>query len=284
VEIAGLDVRILERQAVGPIQDEIVHPDDATGSKELAEKDGMQRTTLTRNLRPLTRAKWVVAGTGKDRRQHLFQLTAAGRRAKALISIALFREHMEERTRRHGAPAPHYYRRHSATLQPGIRRPRNPNQTLAGPMIPLTLFPTPNYTIAKLDPNDIVRVAILEHFDGPLVTLHKHRTTSQPIISFWVDADDRTDRFVLLFPSQALAYSVLTGERPYLALFQQELAKGEITLMDNHLRGVVIYRIPAKDFPSSLYPEPDAYVSKALNIAAANYATALKPPQQCPSE
>jgi hypothetical protein len=151
-------------------------------------------------------------------------------------------------------------------------------------MIPLTLFPTPNYTIAKLDPNDIVRVAILEHFDGPLVTLHKHRTTSQPIISFWVEADDRTDRFVLLFPSQALAYSVLTGERPYLALFQQELAKGEITLMDNHLRGVVIYRIPAKDFPSSLYPEPDAYVSKALNIAAANYATALKPPQQCPSE
>src|ERR1700693_1451645 len=46
----------------------------------LAEKVGMERTTLTLNLRPLTRAKWVAAATGKDRRQHLLQLTAAGRR------------------------------------------------------------------------------------------------------------------------------------------------------------------------------------------------------------
>src|ERR1700738_5724736 len=46
----------------------------------LAEKVGMERTTLTRNLRPLTRAKWVAAATGQDRRQHLLQLTAAGRR------------------------------------------------------------------------------------------------------------------------------------------------------------------------------------------------------------
>jgi DNA-binding MarR family transcriptional regulator len=46
----------------------------------LAEKVGMERTTLTRNLRPLTRARWVAAATGQDRRQHLLQLTAAGRR------------------------------------------------------------------------------------------------------------------------------------------------------------------------------------------------------------
>jgi DNA-binding MarR family transcriptional regulator len=46
----------------------------------LAEKVGMERTTLTRNLRPLTKAKWVTAGTGEDRRQHLLQLTAVGRR------------------------------------------------------------------------------------------------------------------------------------------------------------------------------------------------------------
>ena len=57
----------------------------------LAEKVGMDRTTLTRNLRPLTRAKWVTAGTGKDRRQRLLQLTAAGRR-KLLRSLPLWEE------------------------------------------------------------------------------------------------------------------------------------------------------------------------------------------------
>ena len=57
----------------------------------LAEKVGMERTTLTRNLRPLTRAKWVTAGTGKDRRQHLLQLTAAGRR-KLVRSLPLWEE------------------------------------------------------------------------------------------------------------------------------------------------------------------------------------------------
>ena len=51
----------------------------------------MERTTLTRNLRPLTRAKWVAAGTGKDRRQHLLQLTAAGRR-KLVRSLPLWEE------------------------------------------------------------------------------------------------------------------------------------------------------------------------------------------------
>ena len=55
----------------------------------LAEKAGMDRTTLTRNLRPLTRAKWVAAGTGKDRRQHLLQLTAVGKR-KLVRSLPLW--------------------------------------------------------------------------------------------------------------------------------------------------------------------------------------------------
>jgi DNA-binding MarR family transcriptional regulator len=57
----------------------------------LAEKVGMERTTLTRNLLPLTRAKWVAAATGQDRRQHLLQLTAAGRR-KLLRSLPLWEE------------------------------------------------------------------------------------------------------------------------------------------------------------------------------------------------
>jgi DNA-binding MarR family transcriptional regulator len=46
----------------------------------LADKLGMERTTLTRNLRPLTRAKLVVAVAGLDQRIHLLQLTPAGKR------------------------------------------------------------------------------------------------------------------------------------------------------------------------------------------------------------
>jgi DNA-binding MarR family transcriptional regulator len=57
----------------------------------LAEKVGMERTTLTRNLRPLTRAKLIVVATGLDRRQHLLQLTTAGKR-KLARSLPLWEE------------------------------------------------------------------------------------------------------------------------------------------------------------------------------------------------
>jgi DNA-binding MarR family transcriptional regulator len=61
------------------------------GHTVLAEKVGMERTTLTRNLRPLTRAKLVSTVTGLDRRQHLLQLTALGKR-KLVRSLPLWEE------------------------------------------------------------------------------------------------------------------------------------------------------------------------------------------------
>jgi DNA-binding MarR family transcriptional regulator len=46
----------------------------------LAERLGMDRTTLTRNLRPLIKARWVAVASGEDRRQHVLQLTATGKK------------------------------------------------------------------------------------------------------------------------------------------------------------------------------------------------------------
>ncbi|HEX6142489.1 MAG TPA: MarR family winged helix-turn-helix transcriptional regulator [Geminicoccaceae bacterium] len=45
----------------------------------LAERLVMDRTTLTRNLRPLERAGWVARGPGADPRARTLALTAAGR-------------------------------------------------------------------------------------------------------------------------------------------------------------------------------------------------------------
>ena len=38
----------------------------------------MDRTTLTRNLRPMERAGWVEVGPGPDRRRRSLRITAAG--------------------------------------------------------------------------------------------------------------------------------------------------------------------------------------------------------------
>ncbi len=46
---------------------------------ELATRLEMERTTLTRNLRPLVRAGWVIVARGSDRRQRSVGLTQAGR-------------------------------------------------------------------------------------------------------------------------------------------------------------------------------------------------------------
>ena len=47
---------------------------------ELARELGMDRTSLTRNLRPLLREGYVREDRGEDRRQRLLDLTEAGRR------------------------------------------------------------------------------------------------------------------------------------------------------------------------------------------------------------
>ncbi len=47
---------------------------------ELAERLAMDRTTLTRNLRPMERAGWIEVGPGPDRRCRAVRITASGRR------------------------------------------------------------------------------------------------------------------------------------------------------------------------------------------------------------
>ena len=51
---------------------------------ELARRMAMDRTTLTRNLRPLQRHGYVAVTVGEDRRRRLLAITAAGERAHRL--------------------------------------------------------------------------------------------------------------------------------------------------------------------------------------------------------
>ncbi len=46
---------------------------------DLAERLGMDRTTLTRNLGPLEKAGWIRVAAGPDRRCRAVEITAAGR-------------------------------------------------------------------------------------------------------------------------------------------------------------------------------------------------------------
>ena len=50
---------------------------------ELAERMGMDRTTLTRNLRPLERMGYLAIDPGEDKRTRSVAITAAGRAAAA---------------------------------------------------------------------------------------------------------------------------------------------------------------------------------------------------------
>ena len=57
---------------------------DARLLGELAESLGMERTTLTRNLKPLLEAGWLKETRGDDARQRFIAITASGR--KRLLS------------------------------------------------------------------------------------------------------------------------------------------------------------------------------------------------------
>lgn len=46
----------------------------------LADSLGMERTTLTRNLRPLLEAGWLREARGEDARQRVISITASGRK------------------------------------------------------------------------------------------------------------------------------------------------------------------------------------------------------------
>ncbi|WP_229518338.1 MarR family winged helix-turn-helix transcriptional regulator [Massilia sp. PAMC28688] len=47
---------------------------------DMADLLGLDRTTLTRNLKPLIESGWVVLKSGSDSRQRIVTITAAGRR------------------------------------------------------------------------------------------------------------------------------------------------------------------------------------------------------------
>ena len=53
------------------------------GVSELARELGMDRTTLTRDLKPLIAAGWVELASGEDARLRLVHITASGKRLLA---------------------------------------------------------------------------------------------------------------------------------------------------------------------------------------------------------
>jgi DNA-binding MarR family transcriptional regulator len=52
---------------------------EALPMAELADRLGAERTTLTRNLKPLIEAGWIVLASGADSRQRIVTITAGGR-------------------------------------------------------------------------------------------------------------------------------------------------------------------------------------------------------------
>ena len=65
---------------------------------ELAELLGMERTTLTRNLKPLIDAGWVLLEAGADSRQRIVNITTAGREKVDVAFVAWWRAQTEFET------------------------------------------------------------------------------------------------------------------------------------------------------------------------------------------
>lgn len=57
-----------------------VAQDGGLSITELAERLATDRTTLTRNLRPMERAGWIAIAAGADRRRRAVDITKAGRK------------------------------------------------------------------------------------------------------------------------------------------------------------------------------------------------------------
>jgi DNA-binding MarR family transcriptional regulator len=64
---------------------------EAVSRSALAADMGMERTTLTRNLRPLDRQSLIGATSSSDRREHMIKLTASGRK-KLTIAFPLWQK------------------------------------------------------------------------------------------------------------------------------------------------------------------------------------------------
>ena len=62
---------------------------------ELAELLGLERTTLTRNLKPLIDAGWLELKSGPDARQRIVTITGAGREKVKLAYVAWQRAQSE---------------------------------------------------------------------------------------------------------------------------------------------------------------------------------------------
>jgi DNA-binding MarR family transcriptional regulator len=74
----------------------------APSMNELAEAAQMDRSTLSRNLKPLLDAKLIAVATGDDRRRKEFSLTAKGS-ARLAAAFPLWRETQQRFRRGYGA-------------------------------------------------------------------------------------------------------------------------------------------------------------------------------------